>query len=115
MTEWYGLGLLVIVSILTGFGHICFKLVAIRRLSLREKLLAPKFIAGTACFLLGPVLAIVAAKFVDFSLLYAMTALNFVFILLFSRSILNEAVDQRKLLGVGCIIVGLVVIALGKT
>ena len=61
-----GIALLVLVSVLTGIGHVCFKLVAIQDLSLWEKIFRPRFIAGTICFLCGPVLAILAARVVSF-------------------------------------------------
>lgn len=109
-----GFSLLVLVAVLTGVGHICFKMVAVRDLSLKQKLLAPLFVFGTGCFLLGPVLAIVAAEHVSFTVLFAMTALNYVFILIFSYWLLNEPVDSRKILGVLTIVVGLTVIATGK-
>jgi drug/metabolite transporter (DMT)-like permease len=115
MSEWYGIGLLTAVSILTGVGHVCFKLTAMLQLPLKQKLFTWKFIVGTGCFLLGPVLAILASRFVPFSLLYGMTALNFVFILFFSRSFLSESIDARKVIGVACIIAGLGVIALSKS
>ena len=79
MGSFIGIGLLVVVAVLTGFGHISFKMVAVRELTFRKKLQAPRFLVGTACFVLGAVLAIIAAKYVHFSLLYAMTSLNFIF------------------------------------
>jgi drug/metabolite transporter (DMT)-like permease len=115
MNQSIGIGLLVVVAVLTGIGHINFKLVAVRDIGLREKLTAPRFLTGMACFLLGPVLAIVAARYVSFSLLYAMTALNFVFILLFSKWRLGEPIDGRKLSGVAAIIVGLVLVAFARS
>ena len=110
-----GVGLLIVVAILTGVGHICFKMVAVRELTLRQKLMAPRFLVGTACFLLGAVLAIVAAKYVHFSLLYAMTSLNFIFILIFSHWWLGESADRRKICGVAVIVLGLIIIALDKS
>ena len=43
-----------------------------------------------------------------------MTALNFVFILLFSKWWLNEPIDARKNLGVAIIVAGLVLVATGR-
>lgn len=110
-----GVGLLVVVAILTGVGHISFKMVAVRKLTFLQKLKAPRFLVGTACFLLGAVLAIIAAKHVHFSLLYAMTSLNFIFILIFSHWWLGENADSRKLSGVAVIVLGLIIIALDKS
>jgi drug/metabolite transporter (DMT)-like permease len=109
-----GIGVLVIVAILTGVGHICFKMVTVRDLTLRQKLADPRFLVGASCFVLGALLAIVAAKYVHFSLLYAMTSLNFIFILLFSHWWLGETADRRKICGVAVIVLGLLIIALDK-
>lgn len=115
MNGLLGIGLLILVAVLTGIGHVCFKMVAIRDIALRQKLVAPKFLTGMACFLAGPVLAIIAARHVTFALLYAMTSLNFVFILLFSNWYLGEPIDRRKVCGVAIIIAGLILVALEKT
>lgn len=115
MSSSLGIGLLVLVAILTGIGHISFKMVAVRKLTFRQKLVAPRFLAGTVCFVLGAALAIVAAKYIDFSLLYAMTSLNFIFILLFSHWWLGETADRQKICGVGVIVLGLIIIALDKS
>lgn len=114
MDSFIGISVLIVVAVLTGIGHISFKMVTVRDLNLRQKLVAPRFLVGVTCFASGALLTIVAAKYVHFSLLYAMTSLNFVFILLFSHWWLGEVADRRKVLGVAVIVLGLLIIAADK-
>lgn len=99
--------LLVVVALLTAVGHVLFKLAAVGDRPLRDRLLDPRFLAGCAIFGVAPVLTFLAARHVEFSLLYAITALNFPFVMLLAHWVLKEPVDRAKLLGVGGILVGL--------
>ena len=109
MSFWTSMVLLVLVAFLTGIGQVSFKIAALRDSTLFNKLTCAPFLIGLACFLLGPILANLASQTVPFSLLYAMTSLNFVFILIFARSVLGEPVDARKIAGVATIVAGLIV------
>jgi drug/metabolite transporter (DMT)-like permease len=108
MSFWTSMALLVLVSFLTGIGQVSFKITALRDSTLFKKLISPPFLIGLGSFLAGPVFANLAASAVPFSLLYAMTSLNFVFILIFARSVLGEPIDARKIAGVATIVAGLV-------
>jgi drug/metabolite transporter (DMT)-like permease len=109
MSFWTSMAVLVLVAFLTGIGQVSFKIAALRDSTLFQKLTSPPFLIGLASFLAGPVLANLASQAVPFSLLYAMTSLNFVFILVLARGVLGEAVDARKIAGVATIVAGLVV------
>jgi drug/metabolite transporter (DMT)-like permease len=108
MSFWTSMFLLLLVALLTGVGQVTFKIAALRDSTLIKKLTWAPFLIGLTCFLAGPVLANLASQAVPFSLLYAMTSLNFVFILIFARSILGEPIDARKIAGVATIVAGLV-------
>jgi len=101
------LGLLMIVALLTATGHVLFKLAAIGERRLSDRLRDPRFLAGCAAFGLAPVLTFLAARHVDFSIIYAVTALNFPFVMVMARLVLKEPVDRAKLLGVTGILIGL--------
>lgn len=107
MTLWFGLVLLIVVSLFAAVGQICFKRVAVLESSLSKKLLHPTFVLGGSLFLCCPVITSLAAKTVDFSILYAMTSLNTVFVLLLSRWTLKEHIDWPKVMGALLTIVGL--------
>jgi drug/metabolite transporter (DMT)-like permease len=113
MTLTLGFMLLIIVSLLTAVGLICFKKVAVLESSFLRKLFHPLFWVGGMLFVCGPVISSLVAKVMDFSIMYAMTSLNFVFVLILSRWVLNENTDWPKIVGVCVIIIGLLIMVSG--
>ena len=109
MTLTLGFILLIVVSLLTATGQICFKKVAVLESSFFRKFLHPVFLLGVIFFVCGPVISSLVAKVMDFSIIYAMTSLNFIFVLLLSRWILKEKIDYFKIIGVCIIITGLLI------
>lgn len=109
MTLFSGMLLMILASLLTAIGHICFKKVAIVDTTFLKKIFHPLFIMGATLFFLCPIMSLFAARVLDFSVLYGMTSLNFVFILLLSHYLLQETIDFPKISGVCVIIVGLLV------
>ena len=101
------LALLGFVALLTAVGHVLFKMAAVGDPPLTERLKDIRFLAGCFVFALAPGLTFLAARHVDFSLLYAITALNFPFVMILARLVLKEPVDRSKLLGVAGILLGL--------
>jgi len=100
-------GLLVVVALLTAIGHVMFKLAAVGDRKLRDRLTDLRFIAGCAAFGLAPVLTFLAAQHLEFSTIYAITALNFPFVMIMAAFVLREPIDRFKVLGVTGIMVGL--------
>jgi len=109
MTLTLGFVLLILATFLTAIGQICFKKTALLEASFFRKFLHPIFLLGGFLFVCCPVLSSLAAKVIDFSIMYAMTSLSFVFVLIFSRVILKERVDWPKIVGVSVVILGLLV------
>jgi drug/metabolite transporter (DMT)-like permease len=110
MTLRFGFILLIVVSLLTAVGQVCFKKVAVQKSSFFRKFLHPVFLLGALLFVCCPVISSLVAQVMDFSILYTMTSLNFVFVLLLSRWILKEKFNWPKIVGVCVIIIGLLVI-----
>lgn len=109
MTQTNGLFLLAFVAVLTAIGQLCFKKVATCEFSLFRKLLQPFFLFGVFLFMCCIVISSLVARVVDFSIMAAMTSLNYVFVLFLSHWLLKEKIDWPKVLGVFIIIVGLLV------
>ncbi|HBO44795.1 MAG TPA: hypothetical protein DD670_12870 [Planctomycetaceae bacterium] len=107
--------ILVFVSLLTAVGQLLFKKTAVKRKSLQRKLADPCFIFGCMAFFAGPPLSVLAATKVEFSVLYTMTALNYVFVLILSHTFLKETMDMRKCAGVAIVVTGLIVFGVGCT
>lgn len=102
--------LLTFVSILTAFGHLFTKQTAQKNLTMVKKFQQPRFIFGVGLFLLCPILSSIAAKHVDFTILYGMTALNFIFTFLMSFLFLGEKIDIHKIISICFIVSGLIMI-----
>lgn len=101
--------LLVCVAALAGIGNVCFKKVALLPIPFCKKLIKPLFILGGLIFAVCPIVSSWCAKYIDFSIMYAMTSLNFLFILFFSKFLLREPLDRNKIIGVVMIVAGLLV------
>lgn len=104
--------LLVCVAALAGIGNVCFKKVALLPVPFYKKLIRPLFILGGSIFAVCPIVSSWCAKYIDFSVMYAMTSLNFLFILIFSKFLLHEPLDRNKIIGVMMIVAGLLVMVL---
>ena len=89
--------LLVIVAFLAALGNLFFKKAALsEKKTLLAKMFTMPFILGGILFVACPVISSFCARYLDFSILYSMTALNFVFILLLSKLFLSEKIDKYK-------------------
>ena len=107
--------LLILTSGLSSMGQICLKASARRRNGMMKSLFDIRFLTGIALFISCPPLSIIAARHVDFSILYIMTALGFPFVMLFSKLILGEAIDRYKMGGTLLILIGVVISNLGDS
>lgn len=112
MTQTLGIFLLLFVSMITAIGQICFKKVAVIDSSFFRKFFHPVFLLGAFLFLCCPIISSIAAITIDFSIMYAMTSLNFVFVFLLSHWILKEKTDWPKIVGMCVIIIGLLVMVI---
>lgn len=105
MAGW--LAVLVLVALLSAAGHLLFKQTAVLGLGWRAKLQQPRFLLGCVFFGVAPVLTYLAARHLDFSIIFAATALNFPFVMILARVFLGEPLDRAKVVGVCGIVLGL--------
>ncbi len=101
--------LLVLVAVLAALGQVCLKLVARKPGSFMGRFLDPYFGMGIALFLICPGLSIIAARHVDFSVIYSLTALNYVFVMLLGRTCLKEPIDPCKIWGTLIVLAGVLI------
>lgn len=92
-------------------GAFFFKAASARMTSIFSLLRMPKFYIGCVMYLIGAVLNIVLLRSLPFSVAYPATALTYVWTLVFSRVFLQERVGRNKILGVLCIIIGVLLLA----
>ncbi len=60
-------------------------------------------------FLIVPVLSVITMRFMEFSIFYSFTALNYLFIMFFSWKILKEKFDRLRVLGNVLVIIGVII------
>lgn len=120
MIRYYVAG--VLVALASSVGQVCFKFVSRRTLEhpqsgvtrkALDMLFNPWFIAGVALFVASAGTSVWAMTRMEFSVYYALSALNYFFITLLSRMVLHEPVDHRKIAGNAVIISGILIYSLG--
>lgn len=108
MIKYYLLS--VLAAILTAIGQVLLKKYALRSpRSFFKKITNIYLITSITSFVVTTALSIYIMQSLDFTVYYALTALNFVFITYFSVLYLNEKADKHKLLGLSVIVLGLII------
>lgn len=106
--------LILIVCVLTTAGQWCQKRAADRwqqqPCSWSRKLVDPWLMVALACLGSGLLLWLLVLHSLPLNRAYPMLSLNFVLITLLARLVWNERMTGRHLLGVGCIVVGVVLV-----
>ncbi|HEO72114.1 MAG TPA: hypothetical protein ENN80_12705 [Candidatus Hydrogenedentes bacterium] len=104
----YAIG--VLVAVMASTGHMFFKRFALkRRFVFPHSLFDPHLDAGLFLFGSSVILTLIAVHYLDFSVYYSLTALNYVFISALSKVYLGERIDRQKIIGNAVIILGIVV------
>ena len=57
----------------------------------------------------SPVLSVTTMRFMEFSIFYSFTALNYLFIMFFSWKILKEKFDRLRIIGNVLVIIGVII------
>ena len=103
----------VAATLFASLGHICFKKFAVKpRTPIPLCLFDVHLVIGVPVFAASAILGIIALRFIDFSVFYSFTALNYLFISVLSKRFLGEEIDKRKIIGNLIIIVGILVYSL---
>lgn len=105
--------LAVAACLFASLGQVCLKIFAVK---VRTPTLASFFnihlAFGVPLFITSAILGIIALRVLDFSVYYSVTVLNYLFISAFSKKLLKEEIDKRKIIGNLMIIAGLIVYSL---
>lgn len=92
-------------------GAFFFKASTAKMTGLFSLLKVPKFYIGCMMYLIGALLNIILLRSLPFSVAYPSTALTYVWTLVFSHFFLHERIGRNKILGVLCIIFGVLLLA----
>ena len=108
----YYILLAVFIQFLVAYGQYQLK-VGARRLDLKKDLAFNiknwNLVFAIILFLLITVLSIVTMRFMEFSIFYSFSALNYLFIMFFSWKILKEKFDRLRILGNVLVVVGVII------
>lgn len=106
------IALAVLVQFLVACAQYNMK-VGARRLDLGRdpafNLKNPPLMLSVVLFLAATVLSILTMRYMQFSIFYSFTALNYLFIMFFSWRILREKFDRLRLAGNILVIIGVIV------
>lgn len=108
----YYILLAVFIQFLVAYGQYHLK-VGAGRLDLKKDLAFNiknwNLALAIMLFLITTVLSIIAMRFMEFSIFYSFTALNYLFIMFFSWKILKEKFDRLRVLGNVLVIIGVII------
>ena len=108
----YYILLAVFIQFLVAYGQYHLK-VGARRLDLKKDLAFNiknrNLVLAIILFLLVTVLSIVTMRFMEFSIFYSFSALNYLFIMFFSWKVLKEKFDLLRILGNVLVVIGVII------
>ncbi len=107
-------GLLLVATLLAASGQVLFKLGVDGRTNWQQ-MVNPVVLGGLVCYGLGTVLWILALSKLPLKVVYPYTALTFVFVYVAATIFLDERMDVRGALGVGCVLIGLFLLTGSRT
>lgn len=103
------MNLVLSVALMTlcgSLGALFFKRGAANVSGLRSLLTSPRLWLGGCCYLAGAALNILLLRSHDYSVVYPLTSLTYVWSLALSAALLHERVTAQKLLGVAAVCLG---------
>ncbi len=72
----------------------------------------PRIWLGGGCYVAGALCNVLLLRFLDYSVVYPMTAVTYVWSMALSAAFLGERIDRRKLIGVAAILAGVLILSL---
>ena len=97
---------ILLMTLFGSLGALFFKRGADGVTTLRSMLLSPRLWLGGCCYLAGAALNIWLLRGHDYSVIYPLSSLTYVWSLALSAVFLRERVTARKLLGVAAVCLG---------
>ena len=101
----------VVMSLIGALGAFFFKKSTERMDGVFSLLGVPTFYLGGVLYVLSALMNVVLIRFLDYTVLYPMTAIGYVWSLVISNRFLGERITAKKVLGVGLICLGVVLLA----
>lgn len=103
-----------IMTISGTFGALYFKkaITKLEGTNIYMLICAPELYVGVCFYLLGALLNIILLRYIDYTILYPMTSLTYIWTMVVSYIVLKEKINREKLLAVLFIVLGIIVLSL---
>lgn len=103
--------MVIVMTLLGAFGAFLFKMSGDRIAGIAFLLKEPRIYLGAAFYVASAVINIVLLRYMEYSVLYPMSAITYIWSMLLSKYLRGEAITRRKIIGILAICMGLVFIA----
>ena len=99
------------MTLIGSLGAYFFKLSSTNSKKIISLFFTPTFYLGATLYVLSAILNILLLKVIDYTVLYPMTAITYIWSLALSNRLLGEEINKQKLIGVLLICAGVFFIA----
>ena len=99
------------MTLLGALGAFLFKKASVKASSLLSLLTHKEFYLGGIFYVSGSILNILLLRHLQYSILYPMTAITYIWTAVISQGLLGEKISKRALLGIAMICIGVILIA----
>lgn len=103
--------LLIVMTWMGSLGAFFLKKCSENMTGIMSILKSPQLYCGGILYGTGILLNIILLHYMDYSVLYPMGAITYIWSLLLSKYLLDERITKRKMLGIVCIITGVLFVA----
>lgn len=80
--------------------------------NIKKLILSPTLYIGGFSYVLGAVINMILLRFIDYTVLYPMTALTYIWTLIFSYFVLKEKINVYKIAAVVFVAAGIIIIVI---
>jgi drug/metabolite transporter (DMT)-like permease len=121
-TTWFAIIIVALATLFSGFGPVFMKKGAAKftlnpvKIFRKPSLLFKNYgvILGCLFFAVSSIMFVIGLKYGELSVLYPLTSLTYIWTCLLSTKMLKEKMSRGKWFGIACIIIGVVLIGLGR-
>lgn len=106
--------MILIMTVSGTFGAFFFKkgTVKLEGNSIFKILMIPEIYIGGFFYVLGAALNIVLLRYMNYTTVYPLTSLTYVWTLIVSMTLLKESINFNKIMAIVCIVFGVIVICI---
>ena len=107
--------LVLLASFIGSFGMVFLKSGAERlHFNLKSLITNWRLAVGVTLFVLSSVFFLMGVKHGELTVLYPMVALGYIFTMVWSRLFFNEPFTKNKIVGIGMIMLGILILQMGN-